>query len=184
MSHHPAVARIGFTGRNAAVAASFMRAMGLQGVPEAKAVKVLEAYARAFGPNARVGIEDVSPWLEYAASRNAWGSDIVDAAASWFTTVHEAGGDPEVIRSFDYQPPVHDDRREARIAEIRQLNRSNPDAYDSNPALQAEYLALLEQSNSSPVPSPAGGDGAADAPVSQDVETVSAAPQLQIEDQT
>jgi hypothetical protein len=98
--------------------------------------------------------------------------------------VNSAGGDPEVIRSFDYQPPVHDDRREARIAEIRQLNRTNPNAYDSNPALQAEYLALLEQSNSSPVPSPAGGDGAADAPVSQDVETVSAAPQLQIEDQT
>lgn len=181
MSRHPAVARIGFTGRNAAVADSFLRAMGLQGVPEAKALKVLEAYARNFGPNTRVGIEDVSPWLEYAASRNAWGSDIVDAAASWFTTVNNAGGDPEVIRSFDYQPPVHDDRREARIAEIRQLNRTNPDAYDQNPALQAEYLALLEQ-NPSPVPSPAGGAGGGAAP--EQSETAASPSQLQIEDQT
>jgi hypothetical protein len=49
----------------------------------------------------------------------------------------------------------------SRLAEIRQLRRDDWHAYESNPALQREELALIEASLPKTAPVSTGSDGAA-----------------------
>jgi hypothetical protein len=66
------------------------------------------------------------------------------------------------------QPAVTDGS--ARLAQIREISRNDPNAYESNKALQREELSLIEASlpTSAPAPQAASGDAGSSSQSSED----------------
>jgi hypothetical protein len=66
-----------------------------------------------------------------------------------------AGGKVSASTAAASAPPAGD-----RLAQIREMRRNDPQAYDSDRALQAEELSLIEASLPTSAPVPTGSDGA------------------------
>jgi hypothetical protein len=137
---NPAVHRLGFTGRNAAIADSFLRALQHQGRTEGEGLKLLAWYGQTFGPNAKVSAADAAIAFEYAATRNNWDEALVEAGFTWHSHVHSNGGNPESVAALG-APDAS--RIDARLAQIRAYRKNNFDAYEANQAMQDEELRLL-----------------------------------------
>lgn len=94
---HAIVRAMGFTGRAAEVADSFIRSMTHRGHTQ-QAQWLVEEFARDCGPDSMMGSEDAALWLSTKAERFGIPDDVVRAVHGWHEAVSFADGDPSVIR--------------------------------------------------------------------------------------
>jgi len=83
--------------------------------------------------------------FETFATGKGWGDDHVSDALLWHDVVHERG-----VEAVELGPAPAGADNEKRLAEIRKISAEDPQAYDSDPALQAEHMDLIAAIQGSP----------------------------------
>ncbi|MBW7968611.1 hypothetical protein [Bradyrhizobium sp. BR 10289] len=139
---HPTVKRL-FRAADQPYADAFVRLAKQRGVPDREVESALSWYARTFDGKAK--LEDVGPTWDYASK--GWSPELQQVGYDWFAGVHNNGGDPTAVAPAS-RPEC--DAARARLAEIRELARTDPRAYDADTAIQSEQLALIEDLSSNP----------------------------------